>query len=218
MLAESSISVTDHALLRWNERVSETGNCHVDEIVHAIKKSKIIKKNEPVPFVTNRRNNTVYTFNGQVLFILDPISIDEFKLITVITDNNQSVPETYEPKTIVEEGPMFHDEPVFKTRLEEYEWLIHKKRQTELELSQTTKGSLKRNQIIDFIKKLEDRIFKNKSLKIGASLAPKETSPRDFSRDIDAIFDQLKNLNSKIDKLISHHENFGDNILHLKTN
>ena len=124
------ISVTDHALLRWNERVSTTGMCHVSEIVEAVKKSTFIKKNQPVPYVLARRDNTVYSQYNNILFIMEPLSIDKFKLITVITDSSQTSEEAFEPTPILNEE-LLPDEPSFKTILEESNWLTQKKRQID---------------------------------------------------------------------------------------
>jgi len=83
MRAET-VHVTDHALLRWGQRASESGKANCKEIVDAVKNSKIIKKNEPLPYCMPRLHGSTYSFNSGVLFILEPVTIDEYRLVTVI--------------------------------------------------------------------------------------------------------------------------------------
>ena len=212
MRAES-VSVTDHALLRWNERVSISGNSHVSEIEEAVKNSKIIKKSEPIPFVTNRKENTTYAFNGQVLFVLESISIDQYRLITVITDSAQpsEAEETLSPAL---------EEPVFKNYTEEYNWLLLQKKQTETLVSNETKGSLKRKTLVNTLHQIEEKIFKNK-IKRDKEIADKyqeyqlnfkknieESVPiRDYGKDITLIIEQLRLLNLKVDRLLRENQN-----------
>lgn len=78
------VHVTDHALLRWSQRVSETGN--VFEIKKAIQNSRIIKKCEPLPYPLPRLDGSVYSIYEEVMFVMEPITIDEYRLVTVISD------------------------------------------------------------------------------------------------------------------------------------
>lgn len=84
MRAET-VHVTDHALLRWKQRVSKNVNVH--DIIDAVKASKVIKKKEPLPYSMPRWDGSVYTFNNGIMFILECVSIDEYKLITMIADD-----------------------------------------------------------------------------------------------------------------------------------
>lgn len=83
------VHVTDHALLRWTQRVSETGN--VFEIKQAIQKSRVIKKCEPLPYPLPRVDGSVYSVDGEVMFIMEPITIDEYRLVTVIASFAEKV-------------------------------------------------------------------------------------------------------------------------------
>jgi hypothetical protein len=78
------IHVTDHALLRWKQRVSLNGNVKADEIVEMVKKSKVVKKNQPLPYAMPRMNNIVYSTVDNIMFVMEPVSIDEYRLVTVI--------------------------------------------------------------------------------------------------------------------------------------
>ena len=84
------LHITDHALIRWKERVKKkkkNGFTLFDEITESVKFSKIIKKKEYIPFGTPRKNGTVYSFNNEIniLFVMESITIDEYRLVTVIS-------------------------------------------------------------------------------------------------------------------------------------
>ena len=85
MRAET-IHVTDHAMLRWKQRASKTGDVNVHEIIKAVKESKVVKKKEFLPYRMPRFDGSVYSVNGPVLFILESVTIDEYRLITVISE------------------------------------------------------------------------------------------------------------------------------------
>ena len=80
------IHVTDHALLRWKERASVHSDATVHDVIKAVKESRQIKYDEPLPYQMPRKANSVYTINRDgVLFVLETVEINEFRLITVIT-------------------------------------------------------------------------------------------------------------------------------------
>lgn len=78
------VHVTDHALLRWTQRVSEKGN--VFDIRNAIQKSRVIKKCEPLPYPLPRLEGSVYSVHNGVMFVMEPITIDEYRLVTVVSE------------------------------------------------------------------------------------------------------------------------------------
>ena len=79
------VHVTDHALLRWKQRVSNGESFTVHDIINCVRAAAVIKRSETLPFNTVRQPNTVYAQFQEVLFICEPIGIDEYKVITVIT-------------------------------------------------------------------------------------------------------------------------------------
>jgi len=85
------IHVTDHARERWHKRASIGGNENVHDIIDAVKKSKFIKKNQPLPFGLPRLPGTVYSLNNGVVFVMEAMTIDEFRLVTVITEDEKAV-------------------------------------------------------------------------------------------------------------------------------
>lgn len=81
-----NLNITDHAFKRWNERTfEEKGN--VENVTTALKNSKIISKKEFLPFGIPRKSNTVYAFNGSILFVLEPIKLNEYRLITLYSES-----------------------------------------------------------------------------------------------------------------------------------
>jgi len=81
------IHVTNHAFERWIQRASEHGYSSDDEITDFVKKAKIIKKSEEIPYGTKRLPNMVYAIHQDCLFVLEPVSQNEFRLITIINES-----------------------------------------------------------------------------------------------------------------------------------
>lgn len=77
--------ITDHAYLRWNQRIC-IGNA-VD-IQHAVEQSKIVKKCELLPYSLPRLKGSVYSVYNKIMFVFDPVAIDEFRLVTVISSSD----------------------------------------------------------------------------------------------------------------------------------
>jgi hypothetical protein len=128
MRAET-VHVTDHALLRWKERAAKTEDTNVYEIIKAVKNSKVIKKNEPLPYPLPRLDGSVYSYNDGVLFVMEPITIDEYRLVTVICESapycGPAKPKTKAPK---KEKIEPFDIPTFDSAIEERNWLVVEKR------------------------------------------------------------------------------------------
>ena len=81
------IHITDHALLRWKQRVSDDPKLNVHKIIDVVRKSKIISKKEIIPFPTPRHKNSIYAVFEDILFVLESVEIDEYNLVTVITNS-----------------------------------------------------------------------------------------------------------------------------------
>lgn len=81
------IHVTNHAFERWIERASENGFSTDEEILEVVKKSTVVKKNQQIPYGTKRLPNMVYSVFEDCLFVLEPVSIGEYRLITIINEN-----------------------------------------------------------------------------------------------------------------------------------
>lgn len=169
MRAET-VHITDHALLRWKERASKTGEVKVQEIVQAVRESRIIKKNEPLPYPLPRLDGSVYSFNAGVLFILEPVTIDEYRLVTVIADEPtyrgmSRPPKTNNPRKrqkYAEVQKMEIDIPSFDTFVEERQWLTDEKRRLERELATTQKKSSTRKELLKIWGEIEARLTENK--------------------------------------------------------
>lgn len=81
------LQITDHAIMRWKQRIDSV-NFTEEDIRRAVAESIIIKKNEPLPFATARVPNTIYSFYNSAMFIMQPLDINEYNLITVVTKSN----------------------------------------------------------------------------------------------------------------------------------
>lgn len=171
MRAET-VHVTDHAMLRWTERASKTGESNVQEIVQAVKDSRVIKKNEPLPYPLPRLDGSVYSYHEQgVLFILESVTIDEYRLVTVITGNPTYRGLARPPKKkIINKKKQKHvdtekteiDLPQFDSAAEERNWLTDEKRRLERELAETSKKSTARKELLKVWGEIETRLTENK--------------------------------------------------------
>lgn len=79
------VHVTDHAILRWRERAAKHAGEGVEEIIKTVKASRVLSKKEPLPYSLPRYPNSVYSAVDDILFILESVTITEYRLITVIT-------------------------------------------------------------------------------------------------------------------------------------
>lgn len=81
------VHVTDHALLRWRERAAKHANEGADEIIQAVKQSRVLKKKELLPYPMPRLPHSVYSVKDEILFVLESVTITEYRLVTVITQD-----------------------------------------------------------------------------------------------------------------------------------
>jgi hypothetical protein len=84
------LQITNHAILRWKERISPV-NYTEDDIRQVLRVARLIKKKELLPFSTARVVNTIYAKYQEALFVLQPLSIDEYVLITIITKSENYI-------------------------------------------------------------------------------------------------------------------------------
>lgn len=84
------IHVTDHARERWHKRVSITGNENVYDIIEAVKESTILKKSIPLPYGLPRLPQTVYSIRSNIVFVMESVTIDEYRLVTVISEQDKT--------------------------------------------------------------------------------------------------------------------------------
>lgn len=85
MMRAEIVHVTDHALRRWRERAAIHANEGVHQIIRAVKESRVLKKKEILPYPMPRLPHSVYSVKDDILFILESVTIDEYRLVTVIT-------------------------------------------------------------------------------------------------------------------------------------
>lgn len=96
------IHVTDHAVLRWSQRVSNGAYFTIHDIIHELRMAQVISRDEILPFNTIRQPNTVYAFYQGILFVCEPIDINIYRLITVITYSENHIVKI--KKTVKERG------------------------------------------------------------------------------------------------------------------
>jgi hypothetical protein len=81
-LRKATINVTDHASLRYRERV---GHAYGDDrIVAAVRSARVLGRDEPLPSLTPRVDGTTYATDGRAVFVLRGIAAKHFELITVL--------------------------------------------------------------------------------------------------------------------------------------
>jgi hypothetical protein len=81
-LDKATFDVSNHAMERWRERVRDT-DCN--DLIESARKSRLIPKGEPVPFIADRVSGTTYSIHDGVLFIMRATSILHAEVITVMT-------------------------------------------------------------------------------------------------------------------------------------
>lgn len=112
-MTPANIYVTDHALLRWRERVATYGDATPDEIVAAVRAATPVRPNEPLPLPARRANSRYYRHRDRpsVYFVTD-MRPDGEAVVTVIETEPPAPapapalepPET-EPEPVVSCGP-----------------------------------------------------------------------------------------------------------------
>lgn len=103
------IHVTDHAFFRWKHRVSDDNYLNVYKIIDIVKKAKLVSKKEIIPFSITRQKNSIYAIYEDILFVMKPIAINEYSLVTIITQttnncckivkNQKKIKERFVPET-----------------------------------------------------------------------------------------------------------------------
>lgn len=119
----------------------------------------MVKKDEPLPYPLPRVDGSVYSFNKTegLLFILESVTIDEYRLVTVITGGPtyrglakppKKTTLNHRKKKHVEPDKTEIDLPQFDSATEERNWLTEEKRRLERELATTGKKSNKRKELL----------------------------------------------------------------------
>lgn len=82
-----TVHITDHAFERWEERI---GKIDKNKILDSIRTARVIKSNEVLPFATTRKKGTTYCYCEELktLFYLENVTIDEYRLVTLISENS----------------------------------------------------------------------------------------------------------------------------------
>lgn len=150
------VHVTNHALTRWRERTTGIDNLSVPEIVDMVKKSKQLKKDDFLPYPIARCKNSVYSVYDNILFVLEPVTVSEYRLVTVISE---PPPRKKENKEV-----NLNENVKFRTLKEclqsERNDLLKQKRDIEVQLSLLPKS--KKKLLLTELQIIEARLAENK--------------------------------------------------------
>lgn len=164
------VHVTDHAFARWRERAAATNSeCNNFQIVQAVRESRLIDKNEPLPYPMPKLPNSIYTVKDDIMFILEPVTKTEFRLVTVVTDNprkSPAIPKTKkqrkERERQLEEARLQELNPdvKFQSATEERDALTKEKERIENMIAMTPKKD--RTELSAKLREIEEKIAENK--------------------------------------------------------
>lgn len=205
MRAET-IHVTNHALTRWKERASKTGEVNEQEIIKAVKESKVVKRSEPLPYALPRMDGSVYSVAGNILFVLESVTIDEYRLVTVRGGREQfykaSTPvpvNSREKKKKKDKEKMDNQE--FPDAKSERDWLIAEKARLEHNLSGLPKKTLRYKDTLSAWVAIEDRLKKNKPRLVKERDSQPQQERLDYGQLLLTILHELKELRGMVESL-----------------
>jgi hypothetical protein len=172
-MQNKTIHVTDHAVSRWVQRISVIGVPNVSDIIDAVHKSQLIKKKQALPFGVPRFDNTVYSYHKdfRALFVLEPVAINELRLITVISSfsNTRYVPKTKAPvNQNIKDRQRFTRQTIMNNSnlcenpVEERDYLLSEKQKLEKQIGRLSKNDPERELLINTLEILRSKLSENK--------------------------------------------------------
>ena len=174
-LATAQLHITDHAIVRYRERIAITGDAKCTEIVSAIRDSKFLSNGDVLPFRLTRLPRSTYCYNENLkaLFVLDSNEGDSFRVVTVYSpiDEQSQLQIEPPPQPIqVQADPKSYyvltlrPSKEFATATEERDWLIAEKLKIQGILGVFPKTCNYVRSAKIHLKRLEDRLHINKIL------------------------------------------------------
>ena len=105
--------LTNHAKERWIERV----RLPEYEIYESLKRARIIKNNELLPFGTTRVKGTTYALDEKlkILFYLEDKSINEYRVVTLISEQSTWISKTSLESVLSRTRPVNVEEEIEET-------------------------------------------------------------------------------------------------------
>ena len=166
------VHVTDHAWVRWRERaVASDAECSAAEIIQAVRESRQLKKDEPLPYRMPRISGSIYTVKDDIMFILESVTKTEFRLVTVITEMPRKLPILAKTKKQRREREkqlaqaqleVFNQDIKFTSATEQRDALVKEKERWEGMIVITPKKS--RTQLVTQLQGIEQKLTENRPL------------------------------------------------------
>lgn len=150
------VHVTDHALWRWRERAAERGDAPVYEVIEAVRESKIVSKGEPLPYCLPRLDGSVYSVKDDIVFVMEPVTLGEYRLVTVIAEPPKPECPSMEHNMANNNGCELPEN--FISAQQERDWLVLEKRRLEQILATTPKRTTKHLELRKEWGKIEERL------------------------------------------------------------
>lgn len=158
-----SIIVSDHALLRWRERVVFNSTENIDSLIETIKKARIIKKTDQMPYLIVRKIGIVYAIFHHVLFILEPTKKDEYKVITVITLSHRKLCDAAPLEVIIKKEKKIKNGYARRTQNENFE-LDVKSSDISKKISSLPRSSKNRKKLLDSLEEIRECMLEKNEL------------------------------------------------------
>lgn len=153
--------------------MSVKGVANVSDIIDAVHNSELIKKKQSLPFGVPRFDNTVYSYHAEfrALFVLEPVKLNELRLITVISSfsNTRYVPRLKAPvnqnikdKERFTRQAIMNNSNLCENATEEREYLLSEKQKLERKINSLSKNNPERELLINMLDVLRSKLSENK--------------------------------------------------------
>ncbi len=134
-----NLFVTDHALMRWRERVAEYADAPECEVYFAVKRAVLVPEGEPLPFV--RRPGCRYFRHATkpTVYFATEVRTEDAEAVLTVIDTEYRPPTTNVRKRPGPPGaagvPLLDPEPAFPDIAARREWLTGRLREAEAVLT-----------------------------------------------------------------------------------
>lgn len=160
------ISITQHAFMRWRERVSAYANGTEQEMIEDIKKSVLVREGDNLPFHRERGSTYYYHTPPESWFVIEPIQKGIVRVVTVFTLDMNTNYMLSKPKRIEDEDESeikFHI-PKFDDPLEERKWIVEEKSRMEQEMSSKSLSKFTKSRYREIFNQIHERLVELKPI------------------------------------------------------
>lgn len=152
------VHVTNHAKKRWQQRIKKcTEEPNVKEIIESVKNAKHLKKDDYIPYITRKKRNTIYCYDEETkaLFVLECVNIEEYRLVTILTDkmNEEHLTQISDDDLVVAK---------FFSATAERKWLLSQKATSERIIQNFHKGTAERQTLVEKLQTIDEKLRNNK--------------------------------------------------------